>query len=146
MIILQNFHKHIHQIKRGGPIVIIKKLKSFVYLLLHIPIYLISIPTVIIIRLVRPWFLIRWNTLPSGRIGHFAKETELYCCERDAKINVPSQRYIDLFCLKNKYVCNKQLEKMWRRSITILPTWLLVPLHRTNRFINIFIPFYRCIW
>ena len=136
---MKNFHKHIHQIKRGGLIVIIKKLKSFVYLLLHIPIYLISIPTVIIIRLVRPWFLIRWNTLPSSRIGHFAKETELYCCERDAKINVPSQRYIDLFCLRNKYVCNKQLEKMWRRSITILPTWLLVPLHRTNRFINIFV-------
>ena len=139
-MILQSINKHFEQIKSGGIIVFVKKVISSIYLILQIPIYLISIPTVIIIRLVRPWFLIRWNVLNSGRIGHFAKNTELYCCERDAKINSPSQRYIDLFYLK-KYVCNKQLEKMWRRSgLIILPRWLLHPLFRVNRFINIFVP------
>jgi putative glycosyltransferase (TIGR04372 family) len=99
----------------------------------------VSIPAVIIIRLVGPWYLIRWDTLQSRRIGHFAKETELYCCERDAKINIPSQRYIDFFYLGKKYVCNRQLEKMWRRRIIILPTWLLAPLCNVNRFISIFV-------
>ena len=136
---LLKLNKHFIQIKKGGVKAIIKKLRSFIYLILQIPIYLISIPIVIIIRLIRPWFLIRWGALHSSRIGHFAKETELYCCERDAKINIPSQKYIDFFYLGKKYVCNRQLEKMWRRRIIILPTWLLALLCNVNRFISIFV-------
>ena len=138
MIILQSARKHFEQIKQGGIIVVVKKIISFIYLILQLPIYLTSIPMVIIIRLIRPWFLIRWQELYSSRIGHFAANTELYCCEREAGINSPSQKYIDLFCLR-KYVCNKQLEKMWRRSLIILPSWLIIPLFRVNRFINIFV-------
>ena len=130
--------KHIGQIKRGGVKIVVKKLSSFIYLILQLPIYLISIPTVIIIRSIRPWFLIRWYELRSNLIGHFAKETELYYCKRDAGINTPSQRHVDFFYL-NKLVCNKQLEKMWRRCLIILPAWLLHPLFRVNRFINIFL-------
>tara|TARA_B100001964_G_scaffold53212_1_gene60298 strand:- start:278 stop:1603 length:1326 start_codon:yes stop_codon:yes gene_type:complete len=137
---LQNFDKHIQQIKKGGIIVIIKKLRFLIFLILQIPIYLISIPLIILIRLIRPWFLIRWAALLSNRIGHFSVNTELYCCERDAGINLPSQKYLDIFYIK-KLVCNKQLEKMWRRSsLIILPFWLLNPLSNINRFINIFIP------
>ena len=110
------------------------------FLILQSPIYLISIPAIIIIRLIRPWFLLRWLGLKSNRIGHFTVNAELYCCERDAGINLPSQKYLDLFYL-NKLVCNKQLEKMWRRSsLIILPSWLLIPVVRVNRFINIFVP------
>ena len=137
---LKNLKKHIEQIKKGGIIVIIKKLRSFIYLLLQIPFYLISIPLVLIIRLIKPWYLIRWKELHASRIGHFALVTEFYCCERDAGINKPSQKYLDLFYIK-KLVCNKQLEKMWRRSsLIILPSWLLIPLSNVNNFINIFIP------
>ena len=138
MIILQSARKHFKQIKEGEIIVVVKKIISFICLILQLPIYLTSIPMVIIVRLIRPWFLIRWQELHSSRIGHFAANTELYCCEREAGINSPSQKYIDLFYLK-KYVCNKQLEKMWRRSLIILPRWLIIPLFRVNRFINIFI-------
>ena len=138
-IILLQLNKHFIQIKKGGIKVILKKIRSFIYLILHMPVYFISIPVVIIIRLIKPWFLIRWHGLNSSRIGHFARETELYCCERDAGINSPSQRYIDFFYLGKKYVCNKQLEKMWRRKLIVLPTFLLAPLYRINRFINIFV-------
>lgn len=135
----QNFYKHFQQINKGGIVVIVKKFRSLIYLLLQMPIYLISIPAVIVIRLIRPWFLIRWQEIYSSRILHFIANTELYCCERDAGINTPSQRYVDLFYLR-KYVCNKQLEKMWRRSsIIILPDWLLFPLFKINRFINTFL-------
>ncbi len=138
MTFLQSVNKHIEQIKKGRIFVVIKKLRSLIYLILQTPIYLISIPAVIIIRLIRPWFLIRWDELPSSRIGHFVPETELYCCERDAGINTPSQRYLDVFYLR-KYVSNKQVEKMWQRELTILPRWLLVPLFMVNRFLNIFV-------
>ena len=96
-IILLNLNKHLILIRRGGIVVIIKKLRSLFYFILQIPIYLISIPTVIIIRLIRPWFLIRWYEIRTNRIGHFAKETELYCCRHDAGIDTPSQRHIDFF-------------------------------------------------
>ena len=130
--------KHFEQIKRGGTLVVIKKIRSLIYLILQSPIYLISFPIVIIIRLIRPWFLIRWGELISSRIGHFSINVELYCCEQEAGINVPSQKYLDLFYLK-KFICNRQLEKMWRRQLLILPNWLLFPLSKVNIFFNKFI-------
>ena len=138
MIISQKYNKHFEQIKKGGILVIAKKLRSLIYLILQIPIYLISILAFIIIRLIRPWFLIRWQEMCSSRIGHFAGNIDLYCCERDAGINTPSQRYLDVFYLR-KYVCNKQMEKMWRRTLIILPRWLLLPLFIINRFISRFV-------
>ena len=138
MIFSNNISKHIEQIKIGGIKVLLKKIKSFVFLVLQLPFYLLAIPSIIIIRLIKPWKLIRWQEINSSRIGHFTINTELYCCERDAKINLPTQKYIDLFYLR-KYVCNKQLEKMWRRSIIILPFWIMKPLFRVNRFLNIFV-------
>ena len=113
---------------RGGINVFFKKFVSFLYLFLNSPIYLISIPIFIIIILIRPWYLIRWSRLYSSRIGHLAANTELYCCERDANINFPKQKFKDLFYL-SKVTSNKTLENMWRRSIVILPSWLLKPIH-----------------
>ena len=135
---LKKMNKHFVQIKRGGVKVIAKKLRSLIYLLLQTPVYLLSIPLIIILRLIKPWYLIRWGKLISSRIGHFAINTEIYCCKRDAGINSPSQKYLDLFYMK-KYVCNKQLEKMWRRSLIVLPAWLLRPLCKVNRFFCLFI-------
>ena len=138
MTILLNFNKHFNQIKKGIIIVVINKIRSLVYLILQIPIYLLSIPAIFIIRLIRPWFLIRWRELESSRIGHFAIDVETYCCEIDAKINTPPQRFLDCFYLM-KYISSKQLEKMCKRRLIILPRWLLIPLLKVNRFINIFI-------
>ena len=135
---LKRMNKHFVQIRRGGIKVIAKKLRSLIYLLLQTPVYLLSIPLIIILRLIKSWYLIRWGELISSRIGHFCVDTELYCCKRDVGINSPSQKYLDLFYLK-KYVCNKQLEKMWRRSLIVLPAWLLRPLSRVNRFFCLFI-------
>ena len=134
-----NLNKHFLRIRRGGVLVIIKKIRFLFYFFLTFPIYIFAIPMVIVMRLIRPFFLVRWKELNSSRIGHFAADVEIYCCERDAKINIPSQRYVDLFYLK-KYISNVQLAKMWRRSIIILPTWLLFPLFIVNRFFNIFVP------
>tara|TARA_B100000686_G_scaffold176953_1_gene183928 strand:- start:809 stop:2110 length:1302 start_codon:yes stop_codon:yes gene_type:complete len=134
-----NLGKHIDQIKNGGLITVLKKLRTLAFLILQIPIYLISIPSVILIRLIKPWYLIRWDGLTSSRIGHFATDTELYSCKREAKINEPAQKYIDIFFLKSKYICNKQLEKMLRRNLKIIPAFFLLPLFRINRFFNLFI-------
>jgi hypothetical protein len=56
------------------------------------------------IRTIRRFLLIRWGSLNSTRIGHFAANTELYFCEKDLGINVPKQKTIDffLFLLRKK--------------------------------------------
>ena len=85
----------------------------------------------IFIRFLRPWLLIRLHPLIGTRIGHFAANTELYLCERDAGINVPQQRYVDLsFCCSYP---NEQLAVMWARHMRIWPAWLLRPVLAWNR-------------
>jgi len=83
-------------------------------------------------RLLRPWILIRIYPLVSDRIGHFAANTELYLCERDAGINVPNRRYIDLFFMGTQPT-NTQLAVMWRRHLKIWPVWLLGPVYKLNK-------------
>ena len=102
--------KNFKQIKLGGYKVFLKKILSLIFLILQSPIYLSAFPIVLFLYLIKPFFLIRLGELPSSRLGHFSMNVELYCCEKDAGINTPSQKHIDIFFLK-KVVCNKQLEK-----------------------------------
>ena len=128
---LEYLSKQYLQIKKGGFLVIFKKFISVFYLFFEFIVHLISIPVFIIITLIRPWYLIRWHKLYSSRLGHFALNTELYCCERDANLNFPKQKYKDIFYL-DKYVCNKTLENMWKRKISVLPAWLIKPIHNIS--------------
>lgn len=121
-------------VKRGGVRVLFRKIEKlnehFVcYAFLGLPIFCF----LIIIRIIRPLILIRMGNLVGERIGHFAANTELYLCEQSSGINVPSNSYIDIFSI-SKPVCNKQLEKMWRRVLPhVWPNWLVEPAIRINR-------------
>jgi len=130
---LKNLSKHYLQIKKGGIKTILKKLKSLILIFIQLPIYFISIPVFMILTLIRPWYLIRWKELHASRIGHFALVTEFYCCERDANINFPKQRYKDFFYL-SEYISNKTIENIWRRKITILPRKFIKPIHDISNF------------
>ncbi len=88
------------------------------------------------IILIKPIYLIRLHQLPSSRIGLLAAEVELYCCEVDADINTPSQKYIDLFYME-KDVCNKQLALMWKREINIVPYFFGLILQKIKYLISI---------
>ena len=65
---------------------------------------LFSLPLVLMIRLLKPIVLIRLGSLRTGRLGHLALNTEIYCCEVDAGIHDNSQflRHV-LFILNNYY-------------------------------------------
>ena len=97
--------------------------------------FILAVPVVVVIHLIRPWLLVRWGELVSPRIGHFAANTELYLCERDAGINVPKRRHVDIFFMEPP-ICNRQLAKMWKRILRIWPVWWILPsLRRVNRLI-----------
>ena len=99
---------------------------------IKLPFFVLAIPVVVIIRVIRPFFLIRFLELFSSRIGHFAANTELYLCERDAGINVPKQSYFDFIYMIDP-PSNKQLEKMWRRVIMVWPACIIAPIVKLNR-------------
>ena len=109
-----------------------KTIKRMPMVLLKLPSYVAATILVLILRTIRPWFLVRIGSLVSSRIGHFGVNTELYLCEYDAGIDQPNQRHIDLFYFKSLPVCNQQLAKMWKRTIHILPAWILAPVARAN--------------
>lgn len=91
----------------------------------------VALPVVVMIRLVRPWVLIRFNILTTERLGHFARNTELYLCERDAGINTPKMRHVDLW-YHNWPVANRQLARMWGRVLRVWPAWILAPIDLAN--------------
>ena len=121
------------QIQQGGQ-VLFRKMKRALQMLFKLPLYILAVPGVLVIRLIRPWLLVRWGGLISSRIGHFAANTELYLCEQDAGINVPNQCHIDLFYMGGP-ICNQQLTIMWKRVLRVWPTSILSPISRVNRLI-----------
>lgn len=123
------------QIQQGGRAVLFRKMKRALQMLLKLPLYILSVPVVLVIRLIRPWLLVRWSGLMSRRIGHFAGNTEMYLCERDAGINAPKQRHVDLFYMGYRPSCNQQLAIMWKRVLRVWPSWILAPISIVNRLI-----------
>lgn len=111
-----------------------RKMKRSLHIFLKLPFYVFAVFAVLVSRMIRPVLLLRWGALICTRIGHFAANTEIYLCERDAGINVPKQRYVDLFYMGGP-ICNQQLASMWRRVLHVWPSWVLGPISRINRMI-----------
>jgi putative glycosyltransferase (TIGR04372 family) len=130
--------KQIHEVRTGGYSVLIKKLKrpvAFVYhrfvirVLCAVPFF----PAIIILRLVRPFLLIRLCRLHSLKIGHFSANTEMYLCKKHYESHCMRTRSVDIHFHANAIVCNSQLEIMWSRLIQIWPRWIMEPLFNANR-------------
>jgi len=99
-----------------------------VLLLEKIPMLLGLVPAVLVVlavRLLRPVVVIRFGCLLSSKIGQLAGCTEVYLCERDAGMH--GSRVIDIFYHHYMYqipgdhnaVCNKQLKKMFDRTLHV---------------------------
>ena len=112
----------------------IKQFKYFLRKFFKLPFYIFAIPVLLLIRLIRPWILIRLGSIASQRIGHFAGDVEVYLCEKDAGINVPNQLYFDIFFWVTP-VCNEQLAIMWQRVLTVWPACIMGRVYRINQLI-----------
>ena len=75
-------------------------------------------PIVLIVTLLRPLVIIRFGTMPSGRIGHFAGDIEAYLCLREREH--ATRRTVDIIGCPQP-ACNTQLELMWERKIRVTP-------------------------
>jgi len=127
--------RQIISIINGDLSTISRKLKKLYPRLMCFPLYVLAIPFVIIIRIIGPILLIRWNGAIASRIGTFAANLELYLCEKDSGINVPKQRHFDIFFLEYTPVCNNQLLLMWKRVLRIWPRFIFHPIKVVNKII-----------
>ena len=94
------------------------KLRRLVHYGVMIAMLPFTLPALLVIRLAKPWKLVRFSHLNSDRIGHFALNTEFYLCERDAGMH-PSNA-LDIF-YNVKPVANQQLKLMWDRVLNVRP-------------------------
>lgn len=74
------------------------------------------LPMLLMVRLFRPVVVFRFGPLSTSRIGHFAADTEVYLCEREA--GLLGRRTLDIF-YHGSPVSNRQLKKMWDRRLRV---------------------------
>ncbi len=102
--------------------------RSITYLFYPVAFFLI-----IIIRLISPIYLIRWNCTVSTRIGHYVDNMNMYLCEKEiGKIKI-KVKHLDIF-YDREQVCNKQIQKMLRRKVIFLPWFIMHPISTLNEY------------
>ncbi|BAZ91325.1 hypothetical protein NIES932_28320 [Raphidiopsis curvata NIES-932] len=115
---------HLREVKSGGWPVMKRKIKSLYRALLIIDLW--AIPFVILARLIRPWYLIRFGNITNERIGHFAADAGSHYARRV----LASSRTIDLYWIPKEQSCNDFFDKLVRRNFTTSP--LVRSLYRCN--------------
>ena len=79
-------------------------------------IFLLALPFVILIRIIRPMIWIRWIPV-SERIGHGIGNIDVYLLERRA--GRQSSKAVDIFYPDRPWKINRQLVNMWKRIIPL---------------------------
>tara|TARA_B100000989_G_scaffold298989_1_gene291706 strand:- start:229 stop:1515 length:1287 start_codon:yes stop_codon:yes gene_type:complete len=102
--------------------------KTLTYLFYPIAFFL-----VLIIRLISPFFLIRWNCNISTRIGHYVENMNIYLCENELGLNKVNIKSLEIFYDREK-ICNVQIQKMLHRKCFYLPWFIMHPINTLNEF------------
>jgi len=114
---------------------LIEKLTKIFLYAIQSPIYFFILPILLVIYALRPFILIRWSDLKETRLGNMAAINELYLCEKISGINMPKQKYFDIFYF-NKKPCNKQLAIMFKRKLNVFPTFFVRKMSNLNKFLR----------
>tara|TARA_Y100000590_G_scaffold439667_1_gene563999 strand:+ start:20296 stop:21645 length:1350 start_codon:yes stop_codon:yes gene_type:complete len=129
--------KQISDIKTYGITELVRKF----YLLILLSRYLIILPMIgvgiipcIIIRLISPWLIIRIEKLPASNFGDLLAHPALYYCKKKLNIDQPKKKCLDLIYIPfSEKISNKQIIKMWKRKLYVLPFFLLEPIYKANK-------------
>jgi putative glycosyltransferase (TIGR04372 family) len=117
------FSRQIREVQAGGWPILRKKLNRSVFLVGLVAGTVITFPLMLIVRLLRARYCIRFGYFTANRIGHFSFDLEYYLTE---KFQDPlSPRRLDLFFFEG-IPANTQLARMCRRAVVVNPCvrWL----------------------
>ena len=112
-----------------------RRIKNLLARLLTIFSSPIQLAALLAIRIIRPFITIRIGWINSTRLGHMAANMELYLCATEHGIGKPFGSNFDIWCCTQEHVCNRQLLKMWKRRLIILPRWALTFLAHFNLYL-----------
>lgn len=129
--IIRVIRGHLDEIRGGGRAVLLRKVQSALGIVPRLMLRLILLPLwpILLIQMaLRPLVFLRFGPLISAHIGHFAGNTELYFCRRDAGMD--RQGTCDVFFHRGT-PCNQQLKRMWERLLHVSP--IARPMYFLNR-------------
>jgi putative glycosyltransferase (TIGR04372 family) len=109
---------------------LLSRIRRVIVFALDFPVLVVALPIVVLLRLLRPFILIRlgeFNLIDFGRIGGLYG-ADWYLCNRGG--DNEHRRSIDIFfyLFSTGSICNYQWVKMWKR---ILP--VIIPLNKVTR-------------
>lgn len=96
-----------------------KRTKYYFYLLAW---FVLTFPITFIIMLTWPIVKIYFVMLETSRIGHFSENTELMLIRLN---NISSRKREIILYFQEPIICNKQLSRMWKRVLPVLPFFKL---------------------
>jgi len=105
------------QIKEEGSEAIWRKLKTVSRRTIVSLLTLLMIPLVLIIRIIKPRFWIRFGWFFGSRIGHFAFDVEYYLSER--KLGMHPEKAIDVFFYRWGRPANNFFSKLTKRQLYV---------------------------
>jgi len=112
-------------------VLLMRLFKRALFLILILPVF--GLP-LIVIRVMRPWLLVRFGELESSGIGHFSLPVEIFLCEVECGLHNPGKKFVDIWFLQST-VCNGVLLKIWGRILTIWPRGIAKPISLLNQLI-----------
>lgn len=119
--VMRSFRTQIRQIRNEGFTAVVRKARILLKLIPDLPGALLATPIVVLVRLLRPFVVIRFGPIRSPNFGHFVSEPEMYLSKRDMGLDDP--RTIDIHYYTSRPgglpFCNLQLKKMWDRTIRV---------------------------
>ena len=131
------FLRNLLQIYNGGSKILIRKLKKlfrlFFTFIFYLPsIILFTLPIILLIKLIKPIIIIRFQEILSSRIGHFAGNLDLYIEEKKNYINISRSKkhYFDIFFLDGKQISNLYLLTLWKKKIFFFPRFICFPIYK----------------
>lgn len=87
---------------------------------------------IIIIRLLRPFYLIKFDYSHSERIGHFSGINSIYAANRQKNLKINDKNNYE-FLIHSKIICNLQIEELLKSKINFLGNFFL-PLIKLNSY------------
>ena len=109
----------------------ILKVITKINIIIIFPIFIIP---VLIVRLIKPIYLLRFGYLESKGIGHFSLPIDIYLSEIDCNIHKKIHpRTIDIWSF-DTFTCNRVLAKKWSNYFKIFPWFIVKPLMIINQF------------
>lgn len=114
---MKSLNRHIMEIRSGGWQIIWIKIRALLEYFSILICGIWAVPTILIIRCLRPWRIIRFSPIGCSRIGCFALEVG----HAWAVSQLQEKNYLNLYWFNYRPISNEFLAEMARRNFFISP-------------------------